>query len=486
MLESSPGTSRSSNDDVTTGSTRQELDPYYVDEFLNQKNAEYVSNSVPTIVFLVVLMVAGIVGNTLVFNVYYRRFKPSVSRTCIMAMSNIDFLFNVCAIPLQITEICFNATFYSVWACKMSRSVTLFLVLFSAMVLVAVSVERQKVICSKQHLSLKSGYLCILYCGVASFVLALPYAVLTGKSTRRFPDSNITGAQCSISDEYTSSAFLIVYNSMVALAYVLCVVIMSVSYGRIVRDLSHHKQIMATFKSAREKARRNNCWFYFKKRRSNARVKTEFQQRQSDEYAEEVRVSYVTERSVPCSLSSKIKRHCKKMDEEQTTTSLATDATLSPSRPDSNTTTQLQTDKISEVKGQVKDIPKSTTIMMFVLTVMFVSTYLPYLVIKMLDQRTSGEFTRSLDLNLSLIGLRFHFINSAVNPIVYCFCSRRFRYECRRLFWDKRSCKNNNTKKNKNNINIFYNKNSINNVTVTVNRYSKEHAGEFTTDESLK
>ncbi|XP_070209083.1 neuropeptide S receptor-like [Littorina saxatilis] len=292
-------------------------------------------------------MVAGIVGNTLAFNVYYRRFKPSVSRTYILAMTNLDFLLNVCAIPLQITEICFNATFYSLWACKMSRSVTLFLVLFSAKVLVAVSVERQKAICSKQYLSLKSAYLCILFCGIASFVFALPYAVLIGKSTRRFPDSNITGAQCSFSDEYKSSAFLIVYNSMVALAYVLCVVIMSVSYGRIVHHLWQHKKTMAT-------------------------------------------------------------------------------------------ATQLQTEKISAVKGQVKDVPMRTTIMMFVLTVMFVCSYLPYLVIRMLDQRTSGEFTRSLDLNLSLIGLRLYFINSAVNPIVYCFCSRRFRNECRRLFWDKR------------------------------------------------
>ncbi|XP_070209843.1 neuropeptide S receptor-like [Littorina saxatilis] len=363
MSQRSPGTSRSSNDDVTTGSTRQELDPYNVDEFLNQKNAEYVSNAVPTIVFIAVVMVAGIVGNTLVFNVYYRRFKPSVSRTCILAMSNLDFLLDVCALPLQITEICFSATFYSVWACKMSRSFSLFLVLFSAIVLVAVSVERQTVICSKRHLSLKSGYLCILYCGVAAFVLALPYAVVTGKHTLRFPGSNITGAQCSISDEYKFSAFFNVYTSIVGLAYVLCVVIMSVSYGRIVRHLWFHKKTMATFTSS-------------------------------------------------------------------------TDAALSLSRHDLNT--QLQTEKKSEVKGQVKDIPKRTTIMMFVLTMMFVSTYLPYLVIKMLDQRTSGEFTRSLDLNFGLIGLRLYFINSAVNPIVYCFFSRRFRDECLRLFWDKR------------------------------------------------
>ncbi|KAK7091721.1 cholecystokinin receptor type A-like [Littorina saxatilis] len=430
MLESSPGTSRSSNDDVTTASTTQALDSYNVNEFLNQKNAEFVSNSVPTIVFLVVSMILGIVGNTLVFIVYYKRFKPSVTRTCILAMSVCDVFISFFAIPLQLVVIYFDATFYSVWACKMSSSITIALVLLSAILLVAVSVERQKVVCSTRHsinLSLKPGYTCVLFCGVASIVLAWPYGVLTGKYTRRFPDSNITGSQCSISDEYRSSASIIVYKVMLLLVYALCLVIMSVSYWRIVRHLWQHKKIMATFTSARETPRRNNCWVYFKKHQSKRDVKNEFQEQKSDNYADSVSVSYVKERRA---------QHRLTIDEEQATTSIATSAT-SPSRPASNTTKQLQTGKKSEVRGRAKDIPSRTTLMMFVLTVLYVLTYLPYLVITIREAVTSEESLRTFDMNLRMIGLRLYYINCCVNFFVYYFFSLKFRHECRQLVWDK-------------------------------------------------
>ncbi|XP_070209838.1 uncharacterized protein [Littorina saxatilis] len=245
MLESSPGTSRSSNDDVTTESTTQELDSYNVNEFLNQKNAEYVSKLVPTIVFLVVMMIVGMVGNTVVFTVYYKGFKPSVTRIYILAINVCAFLISVVCIPLQILRICINNTFHSEWGCKTTDSIYSILTICSAFILVAVSVYRQNVICNVRHslqYSLERAYVSILLCAIGSFILSVPLGVLRGNSKAIFADSNITGVRCYLSDEYKGSTVVSVYYVTLSIAYVLCVVIVSVSYGRIVLHLWRHKK----------------------------------------------------------------------------------------------------------------------------------------------------------------------------------------------------------------------------------------------------
>ncbi|XP_070209087.1 orexin receptor type 2-like [Littorina saxatilis] len=429
-------TSRLRHDDVTTEAhTLDSGSLFNVNEFLNQKNVEFVIASGSTIAFLVTLMLAGLVGNTLVFIVYYKRFKPSVTRTYILAMSVCDFIINILVIPLQLVEIRYSATFDSEWGCKMSRSTSIFLVLFSAALLVAVSIDRQTVICSLRHslqFSLKAAYISILLCGVASFVLSVPYAVITGKSKRSFVDSNITGGQCSVSDEYTGSASVIVFDVTIVFAYVLCVVIMSVLYGRIVRHLWHHKKTTATI-TARGTPRRADWWVYFKKNRSDTRDKDGLTLEINVDYADGATVScHVEEPSSARLLSQEAKHNDKAANEEQAIPISETDITTSFSQPEQSLNQQL-TVKTTEVRGQVKDIPSRTTVMLFVLTVVFVLNYLPYLIIKIQEQASSKESLRSVEPNWRMIGLRSFYVNSAVNPLVYSFCSVRFRFECRHL-----------------------------------------------------
>ena len=86
--------------------------------------------------------------------------------------------------------------------------------------------------------------------------------------------------------------------------------------------------------------------------------------------------------------------------------------------------------------GNVKAIPSSTTLMMFVLTATFVVNYLPHLII-ISARAVSDDFGKGLTgavLNVYNVGLRSYFMNCAVNSLVYGFCSARFRQECRQLF----------------------------------------------------
>ena len=70
------------------------LDDEELSDILYQKNIEFSKRTIPTLTYISVLIVGGLVGNTLVSLVYFKRFKPSAMRTFIIAMSTSDLLIN--------------------------------------------------------------------------------------------------------------------------------------------------------------------------------------------------------------------------------------------------------------------------------------------------------------------------------------------------------------------------------------------------------
>ncbi|KAK7091586.1 tyramine receptor 1-like [Littorina saxatilis] len=525
-----------------------------IEDFLEEVNLEFVSVLAPTLIYLVVLMVMGSVGNSVVFTVYYRRFKPSVIRTYILAMSLCDFLINIFAIPMHLLEIRFHATFYSSWGCKISSTITIFLVMLSASILVAVSVTRQKIICSLIPSSLyfvRTVYRAILICAAVSCVIAVPYCVLTGNHTLHFNGTNITGVECFITDEYNVSGFLQVYDGFLATSYVVCVVIMSVSYGRIIfhlwrhtkaakvttsREISDNFELVSTISytqnteniantehgTDKEHVQRNHLEVLESPKPEQPNVvlpvskmalSTPHQLEPLEE--ENVRIemksisssAYEQENShhyVQCDNSStnpKIKETAVQVQQpaqnhhgqDDNTDVESHDAKEKRSSSESRqsedianggkhdvleiesfsnsqqhkhipfkttstrsisfgsdksditfNTKERRPSSISKqfagrrqpikLGSEVQNIPSHTTLMLFVLTVVFVVNFLPYMVMEALYQVVSEEEMADIDINLRYISLRSYYINSAINPLVYSFCSWRFRHECRQLF----------------------------------------------------
>ena len=109
-------------------------------------------------------------------------------------------------------------------------------------------------------------------------------------------------------------------------------------------------------------------------------------------------------------------------------------------KPGLNKTKRSTTRKKAALKipHSSKKIHKRTTLMMFVLTAMFIVSYLPYIVMAALLRGKDALDVEGWLLNLEQIALRSFFINSAVNPLVYGFCSMRFRKELYRFFCSKR------------------------------------------------
>lgn len=272
-----------------------------VDDFLEQLNLAEAWELIPTIAYICVLMVVGVVGNVVVMLVYGKRFKPSATRCYVLAMSAFDLVANVLVLPMEIVDIRFAFTFHLPLLCKVMRSANSLVTLASAFLLVAVARDRRNKICRplERHGSLRRVQVNIFFCILASVVLTIPFGMLNGSKTKKISTSstvatfnselvneitetvnnsslarirdddtavvkttgdsgpvsdshptpspsadflNITGVTCSVDDAYADTLFPVVYSGCMFLSFLACVTILITSYVSIGKVLWRHKR----------------------------------------------------------------------------------------------------------------------------------------------------------------------------------------------------------------------------------------------------
>lgn len=85
--------------------------------------------------------------------------------------------------------------------------------------------------------------------------------------------------------------------------------------------------------------------------------------------------------------------------------------------------------------NSVHSSTRRTTLMLFLITLVYLLSFLPYLVlmiVKVLDRDSLSGSGGGWELLHNFL-LRSYFINSMANPIIYSFCSRTFRIECAQI-----------------------------------------------------
>ncbi|XP_070187823.1 uncharacterized protein [Littorina saxatilis] len=85
-------------------------------------------------------------------------------------------------------------------------------------------------------------------------------------------------------------------------------------------------------------------------------------------------------------------------------------------------------DQVQSLFQSVSRIPTHTTLMLYILTAVFIFNFLPYLSVLIIY---GG---RDIRYNMFQICVKSYCINCSVNPVIYGFCSAKFRRECFKLF----------------------------------------------------
>ena len=216
------------------------------EDFLQAENAKFVRSIAPTLAYLTVVTVAGLVGNFLVFTVYRVRFKDGVTRTYIMALCVCNLLGDTLAVPAEFIRLCFRYTFVTAVPCRVIVAIQNFLVPLSAFLLVAVAADRYRRVCrpamGNAASSSKRAWRFVLLCVALAFIYTVPCTVIHGPKSVSFTNgTNVTGVMCYEKDDAFPSLFAKVFDIVAVAMTAISITVMLGYYALISRHLCLHR-----------------------------------------------------------------------------------------------------------------------------------------------------------------------------------------------------------------------------------------------------
>lgn len=191
-------------------------------------NAKETDKRIPTIVFLSIFMIIGILGNLLVIVVYFGTLKrrQSAHWTFIRALAIVDFFVCTIVISFELAQQTHQLIFYNEGACKLFRTFTVYSTIISAFLMITISSDRLRLVC--RQLTSNKALIVVVMVAIFSIVFAWPEGALSGISLEH-TDCNLTGYDCSFSDRdvnYTTTFSAILFS-----VFFICMLALIIMYS---------------------------------------------------------------------------------------------------------------------------------------------------------------------------------------------------------------------------------------------------------------
>ncbi|KAK3599667.1 hypothetical protein CHS0354_029128 [Potamilus streckersoni] len=183
---------------------------------------------VPVTVFYVIVMLLGLVGNTLVIIIH--KLRPT--RIFIVCLAAMDSTACIVGIPNHVLDLMNPYTYFYPIACKLLTFLMTVPMIASAFILVIVAIDRYRKLCNpliSQQANLESIRTCVILVS-CSLIVASPYTLMYGQSTIRTVIGNITGSQCFFDDSYSDTLFPTVYTGFIVLLFAIITLVLIVIY----------------------------------------------------------------------------------------------------------------------------------------------------------------------------------------------------------------------------------------------------------------
>ncbi|XP_046375952.2 cholecystokinin receptor-like [Haliotis rufescens] len=371
---------------------------------------------IPAVVYLAILMVLGFFGNILVLIVYLKKFKPSPTRVFVVCLAVFDLMTCVISIPGEILGMRYSHTFDYPVVCKMIRFNNTFSVVSSGFTLIAVAIDRYRKICRplNKQITIRVARIMVGIAVSVSLVLTIPTVIVYGRKTVKTDKEEITGFECSFDDGWRDTLFPVVYIGVLFLIFFGSLSVLVVMYILIGRTVFNHRRFK--FRPAKDK------------------------KHHSSNYKTETSVKDGTENGIAFRNISSPTATCNVSNSNNGTlgcTCLNDTSAQPKTRKEDKSSNSVRSIRNNAAKPKEKSRPRAlkTTLMLFIITAVFIISFLPHLIL-MITRFIKSDFLDSLQgagFMLDNVFVRSYFIQSAVNCIVYSFCNERFRNEWRKL-----------------------------------------------------
>lgn len=380
-----------------------------VDDLLAYLNDQKAVLLLPAIVYVAVLMIVGFIGNILVCIFYGCKTKPNPNSFFIIILATFDLISCVITMPIEIMDLRFFYIFTNGAACKSARFLNYFTTMGSASTLLAIAIDRHRRMCRpfRKQWDLKDARIACLIAAGFSLVLSWPAPIFYGSVSVNVTDPENTsvileGFDCTTTKDEDYQTYLLAFNAVQFFVFIVAVCILVVLYCMIGRVLYRLKKRRSkyTFTHASSHVTHNNS--VLDSTDTNNSLKARFEKDSNPE------------KTLPNIESS---------DKHGVT--LRTKSSALESRPTLRESHAIPKEHSPDIK-MVK-----YTIIMLAITVVFVISFLPYLILILWRFFQSGQYEVDILSDAGLvafqIGIRSYLLNSATNPLLYGFFNPKFR-----------------------------------------------------------
>lgn len=375
------------------------------DDLLDEINNEKAIAMIPVMVYLFILMVMGLLGNTMVCYYYGCKTKRTTHSIFICTVAIYDLISCSMSIPIELVDLRFLYVFTDSGACKFLRFINHFASIGSAFTLLIIAVDRYRRICQpfKKQLTIRDAKVACFILVLTSVFFSWPSFLLYGTvpvNLKSKQGTDIIGSDCTTIRESSYQIYLWVYNGVHLTGFLFAVGVLSVMYSLVGRVLLKHKLHQQKYTKPQPSNENTN---------SGASAQTNL----SDQ----------TDAAVETNLDATINTEADPDDVPKSNGVKLVNMNPSGSVADVNNVRTSTTDQFD-----IKTV--KYTLIMLVITIVFVVSFLPYLILVIWRAAIGGHEENVLS-NSGLVafnfGIRSYFLNSAINPMTYGFFNSKFR-----------------------------------------------------------
>lgn len=373
---------------------------------------------VPSFVLTTVMLLIGGPGNSLVFYIYFAKWRKSTARIFILALAGFDMVNCLVTMPMEMAVLYNIIVFDHPIVCKVFRNITFTMNNGSSFVLTGIAYDRYNRICRplKKQLDTLQAKKIVVASMLFSVVFAWPSLVLYGTQTIPIPVPGkpyvcLIGKTCLYEDSYVPTVYPLLLSLLLTTGNVIIDAILIFVYSKIGYEV-WQRSTDIEYSSSKKTRKASTSTLSTDDNMINRKENTVMTPLNSSSGKED------------------------QADENKTTPS----PKKAPSRQISTQSMKMSTFRqrslsVASIESRKAQMHK-TTLMLFMVTLLFMGSFVPYCVIAIIRAVNKDYY-----LNLSTVGkavynlfLRTYMLSSSLNPIIYSFLSVEFRKECGKLF----------------------------------------------------
>lgn len=206
-----------------------------------EQNHDAAHQRLPTVIFLGILIVVGVIGNIIVLVVYTKKYPSTTFKFYILSLAIIDLLTCCISMPFEIADNVLPFLFFNEIVCQVGRFLGNVFKMASAFVIVVMAIGRYKKICHpfSKSTSISQARLAFIFSMVLAVVFSWPTLLLQGIRERNLK-FNITGYDCSISSDVVHTDYPFIFSTVMFSVYAAVFIALVVLYSLVIYTLHLH------------------------------------------------------------------------------------------------------------------------------------------------------------------------------------------------------------------------------------------------------